>query len=301
MSTQQHKFSHEAMAAPFEIIIAGQDESYARQTAMEAFGEVDALEANLSRYRDSSDISRINHLEPGVWIRVSLDTFDCLRAAVKVSAETGGAFDVTIGPLLACYRGPDRSFREPSPEELEAARACVGAHLLEFDQTQCAVRVKTKGVQVDLGGIGKGFAADCVAATLKEWDIDAALINAGESTVYALGHPPDADGWPLGVGGVGNEAAPNETIAFADRALSGSGTHVRGRHIMDPRTGRPADRKLATWAICPDATTADALSTAFMVMGVDEVEQYCAAHPGTAAMLALDEPGGVGRIRFGAW
>jgi len=294
------RFAHRAMAAPFEILVAGEDAEYARQAAAAAFAEIDRVEQQLSRYRDTSDVARINQLPPGKPVRVGPHAFACLKAAATLHADTRGAFDVTIGPLLACWRYPDDSVRLPSEDELAQARARVGMGLVVLDEAEHSVSVKAQGVVVDLGGIGKGYGADCAAEVLAEWEVDSALISAGASTVLALDAPPEKTGWAAGAGGVGEEAR-TETVHLARRALSGSGTTVKGCHIIDPRTGRPAAGAAAAWALCPKAATADALSTAFMVMGPDEVQPYCDRHDDTAALLALDAPGGPRRVRFGAW
>ena len=293
------RFAHNAMAAPLEILVAGEDPEYAQQAAAAAFEEIDRIEQDLSRHRDTSDVARINQLSPNHPVRVGPHAFACLKAAAEIHADTAGVFDVTIGPLMACWRNPDRSLRRPSDEELAEARGRVGMHLVVLDDTAHTVAVKVEGVVVDLGGIGKGYAADCAARLLAEWEIGAAFISVGSSTVLALDPPPGKPGWAVGAGGIGDEPH-TQTVHLRNRALSGSATRVKGRHIMDPRTGRPAAAAIATWALCPKATTADALSTAFMVMRPEEVERYCERHPDTAALLVLDAPGGPRRVRFGA-
>ena len=294
------RFAHNALAAPLDCVGGGLVPVFALLAAAGPFEEIDLIEQDLSRYRDTSDVARINQLAPNHPVRVGPHAFACLKAAAAIHAGTAGAFDVTIGPLMACWRNPDRSLRRPSDEELAQARARVGMHLVVLDDTAYTVAVKVEGVVVDLGGIGKGYAADCAARLLAEWQIHAAFISAGSSTVLALDPPPGKPGWAVGAGGIGDQPH-TQTIQLCNRALSGSATRVKGRHIMDPRTGRPAAAAIATWALCPKATTADALSTAFMVMRPEEVEQYCERHPDTAALLVLDAPGGPRRVRFGAW
>ncbi|MCX5758742.1 MAG: FAD:protein FMN transferase, partial [Candidatus Hydrogenedentes bacterium] len=136
-------------------------------------------------------------------------------------------------------------------------------------------------------------------AVLKEWGVEAGLVNAGDSSVYGFGRQPGQDGWPVGVGGVGEEPVAPYRLLLRNRSLSGSGVQVRGRHIMDARTGRPAPGKRAVWALHPSATIADALSTAFFVMKPEEVAGYCREHAGTSAMLVLD--GSNERQRYGTW
>jgi thiamine biosynthesis lipoprotein len=299
MSDELLHFSHEAMAAPFEVIITGEDATYARQAADAVFAEVDLIEKALSRFLESSDISQINHLAPGAWARLGIHALECLKVAARVNAETGGAFDVTIGPLMALWRNPDKSPRQPSAEDLANARARVGMALLERDDKEHSVRVKTAGVQVDLGAIGKGYAVNRAAEILKEWSIESALINAGNSSTFAVGHLPDKDGWPVGVGGAGDEKSPAYVLQLCEKSLSGSGVHIKGSHIMDPRSGRPVAARVAAWALHPSGAVADGLSTAFMIMAPEVVEAYCQKHPDTCAMLILE--GSNERLRFGDW
>jgi len=139
-----HRFAFDAMASVFEVIIAGQEQRYARQAAEAASDEVERLERELSRFNPSSDVSQIGGLKPGEYARVGVATMECLMAAARVHAETGGAFDVTVGALAACFRGPDGKVREPPADELAAARRVTGMHLLDIrpDEHTVAVRVR---------------------------------------------------------------------------------------------------------------------------------------------------------------
>jgi len=294
-----HRFEHQAMGSPWSIHAVYDDALYAAQAAQAAFDEVDRVEREISRYNETSDVSQINNLAPGTWARVGEHTLECLKSAMRACADTGGAFDVTIGPLMACWRNADRSPRTPSDTELASARTRVGMRLLEVDEKERSVRVRVAGAQIDLGGIGKGYAIGCATAILKEWGIASGLINGGDSSVYGFGNQPGRQGWPVGVGGVGDEAMPPYRLLLRDQSLSGSGVQVRGHHIMDPRTGRPAPGKRAVWALHPSAAMADALSTAFFVMKLEEVAEYCGKHFGTSAMIVLE--GRTERLRYGTW
>ncbi len=260
------------MTTFFEIIVANESGRYARQAARAAFDEIDRLEGCLSRFIESSDVSRINALGAQGPVRVGLDTFECLRIAARVYRETNGAFDVT------CIRG--------------------GTDKVVFDETEFTVGLTAADVSIDLGGIGKGFALDKAAETLRDWSIETALIHSGESSVLALGPPAGEAGWKVQVGGGADQP---EQMTVRDRALSASGTSVKGRHIIDPRTGLPAAGAIRTWASCPSAAASDALSTAFMVMSPAEVDRYCRDHPDTWAMLLMEDADGTRRLtRFGA-
>jgi thiamine biosynthesis lipoprotein len=298
------RFSHEAMATTFELLIVHEDKRYANQAAVAAFDEVDRLEDELSRFRENSDVTRINNLPAHQPLQLGLDTFECLKIARRVYDETNRAFDITIGTLLKCWRNDDGSPRDPSPKEIDIARMHTGTNLLELSEAEHTVTLSAGGVQIDLGGIGKGYAVDRVAELLRDWSIDIALISGGYSSVLALDAPSGKKGWPLTMT---NPAGDREILAcpfLKNAALSGSGVQ-KGGHIIDPRTAEPVGGRCAAWSSAPDATTADALSTAFMIMGIDEVEKYCSSYPETLAMVILETKGENKLeekiLRFGAW
>ncbi len=278
------RFCHEAMATTYEVIMVHDDDRYARQAAAAAFAEVDRLEGELSRFIEHSDITRINNLPANKPLRLGLDAFECLQLSSRIYTETNGAFDITIGSLFSCWRNQDGTPRTPSQEELNLARRHTGTDLLLLDESEHTVQLLAGPVQVDLGGVGKGYAVDRAAELLREWSIDIALISGGYSSVLALDAPADTKGWPLTLSNPDNRKEILARPSLQGRAISGSGLQ-KGRHIIDPRTAQPVKGKLAAWASAPDAATADALSTAFMVMSPDEIRQYCSRRPDVSAMI----------------
>jgi len=288
-----HHFSHQAMAATFEIFIQHDDARYAQQAARAAFDELDRLEAELSRFIENSDISRINRLAAGQPLRIGLDAFECLKTSQKICAETGGAFDVTFGTAEIENR--------KSKIENSAAGSCV--RFIKLNEADYTVE-PVSPMQIDLGGIGKGYAVDQMAELLRDWSIDTALIHGGFSSVLALKAPRGTKGWPVTLS---NPRDRKQTLAYLylqARAVSGSGLQ-KGQHIIDPRTGKPVESKRAAWACAADAATADALSTAFMVMTPEQIKQYCSQHPQVQAMIILKDKGkGIQRdktLHFGPW
>ena len=309
-----HRFSHEAMATTFEVIILHEDTRYAQQAAWAAFDELGRLEAELSRFIENSDISRINNLAANQPLQIGLAAFECLQLCARIYAETNGAFDITIGSLLGCWLNEDKTMRIPSEEQLNLARQRTGLQLLKLDEAEHTVQLLTDSVQIDLGGFGKGYAVDRMAELLREWSIDTALIHGGGSSVLALGGPPGTKGWPLTLSSPPRRFASQtrssggkQTLAclyLQDQALSGSGLQ-KDHLFIDPHTARPVENKRAAWACAPTAATADALSTAFMVMLPDEVKSYCLSHSDVQAIVLTEDRGGEAAkekvLRYGLW
>jgi len=241
-----------------DIPVSERDEKYARQAAMAAFRELEIIEGHLSRYIESSDISRINNLKAGESVVVDPYTFDCLAIALDLYADTGGAFNI------AFMSHPDRPLKR----------------LFELNRDGLRVKSGSAGLRLDLGGIGKGFGLDCMADVLREWDIDSALLRSSYSTVLALDPPPAKKGWEAGFG-VGET---RKELQLARQALSGSGIEMQGEHIQDPRQNKAA-RGYRAWALTEKAAYADGLSTAFMVMDKAAIRQYLDTHAHASAWI----------------
>ncbi len=240
------------MAATFSVEVAHADARYARQAVAAAFAELDMLEGQLSRFVEGSDVWQLGRLQRGETAVVSLDTFRCLDAALQVQQRTSGAFDVTYAS---------------APGSNPRGR-------LRLAPAGCRVGIAANGVRIDLGGIGKGYALDRMAVVLEQWDVTAARLAASTSTILALDAPPGEPGWTVVFGPTGRR----RPVALRRAALSTSGTGVKGRHVADPRTGRPAVGTHA-WARAATATLADALSTAFLAMTPQEIAQCCRRWP----------------------
>ena len=301
-----HHFSHEAMATVYELYIADQDGDYARAGAQAAFAEVDRLELEMSRFLSNSDISRLNAAEVGEIVDLGMDTFECLRRARQMYDKTGGAFDISVGALYACWLDEDRRLRQPSEEEIEQAHELTGMSHLEIDEEDFCAKVLTEGVQFDLGGIGKGFAAEKVAELLREWSLEQSLVLAGASSVLCVGVPEGMSGWPMKLRNPGKRTEVFARFDLKEGAVSGSGRQ-KGQHIIDPRSKEagPVEGRLAAWSIAPDAIAADASSTAFMMLSDQEISDYCLANEETAAIIlphvGSDNSSGQTVKSYGQW
>ncbi len=271
-----HRFAHEVMGTVFEVMIAGQETDYAAQASQAVFCEIEHLEALFSRFNATSEIGQINRLLPHESLRISPEAFECLQAAERVRRETAGAFDPNF------RKSAGYSDRPAFDLTADDSAFQVRPHADLFPRPPI-------GLDLDLGAVGKGYALDKAASLLNEWSVDRFLIHGGTSTALASGSAPSMSpgetGWPVGVGGTWELTEIPKRVLLHNRALSGSGSEVKGAHILDPRTGHRAEGHLAAWVSHPSAAVADALSTAFMAMGHKEVRRYCRDHPDVWALL----------------
>ena len=280
-----HAFSHNAMGTTFEILISAEEPEYSQQVAWAAVDELDRLEMELSRFIPSSDVCRINALRRGEYTLVGVDTMECLKLAEKVWQETQGAFDITVGQLTQMSRTELSTDKCHGQQRDNQPLAETGMDLLLLDEDAHAVSVKKQGVCVDLGGIGKGYALDQMAKTLDDWSIQSALLHGGQSTVFVVGGEREGRRWEIPLRDPRDGSTTIETALLGQGALSGSGVQLHGRHIIDPRTGKPVANREACWAIAPSAALADALSTSFMVMEEEQISEYCEGHADVCAMI----------------
>jgi thiamine biosynthesis lipoprotein len=294
------RFARTAMATVFEVLLPW-GALRANAAAAAALDFIDGLEAQLTVYRETSEVSRLNRLAARAPVPVESRLFDLLTLASRLTAETEGAFDITAGPLIKAWGFFRREGRVPDDTELATAMEKVGMRNVALDPERRFVRYLRPGVEMNLGSIGKGYALDRAGELLRDdYGIGTGLISGGNSSVLALGIPPgDPRGWAVGVR---NPAEPDERLAVVRLRNGAMGTSAatyqnlgyNGRklgHELDPRTGRPAERIALACAFAPTAAEADALSTAFYVLGPDGTRRYCASHPEVAAIVMRDEPG----------
>ena len=258
------RFAHQAMACDFEAILSADDPSYARQAADAAFAEIDRLEAELSRFIPTSDISRINSAPLHRATLVSLTTMECLKLSRTIYDRTRSAFDITIGRLLLpTHQNPP-----------------IGMNHLQIDVANRTV-ARLADVCVDLGAIGKGYALDAAALVFIEWGLGSMLLHAAQSTALAIGDGEVA----LHLRDPQNHDVVLDQVKLKNQSLSGSGRLLHGDHIINPRTGAAATDYLATWAMAPTAAASDALSTAFMSMSLSEIASFVGSSPGIGAAV----------------
>lgn len=261
------RFSHEAMATTFEVLVSAQDPTYAAQAATACFAQLDDLERQLSRYLPHSDISQLNRAAVGESVVLGIEALACLQQAEKLYDLTAGALDVTIGTWT---RGEVDLRRNTE----EGGRSFG----LEINtETMTATRLR-EDVSVDLGAVGKGFALDHLKGVLAEWKIERVLLHGGSSTVLALDAPAGYAGWPVTISHPMLPQQVIQSLALVHRAVSGSAQQSRA-HILNPQTVTPVADVSATWSYCTHGAYADGLSTAFMVLSSQEIQALAATRP----------------------
>lgn len=263
-------FEEPAMGTTFRVVLYAPDAATAERAAAAAFQRVHALDDALSDYDPDSELSRLSasSAEPGVARAASSDLLTVLAAAEQVSAATGGAFDVTVGPLVRLWRRSVRQVELPSAARLEAARASVGWQAVVLGPGTVTLRLE--GMRLDLGGIAKGYALDEVLAALQAAGISRALVDGG-GDVAAAGPPPGRAGWRVVVD-AGNGGTEAVLLAHAACATSGDAYQhvvldgVRYSHVVDPRTGLGVTSGGAATVLAPSGMLADAWASALCVL-----------------------------------
>jgi thiamine biosynthesis lipoprotein len=292
------------MACRFEITLAAEDAAF-MPAARTALDEIDRLEGELSVFREASTISQVNRCAAGEPVIVPRHLIDLLVDCQRVHRETGGAFDITTTPLSRCWGFLRREGRLPDPAALEAARASVGFDAVHVSRDDGSVRFGRPGIELNLGAVGKGHALDRAGVGLRRSGAAHALLSAGRSSLLALGGR--GAGWHVDLV---SPLMPGRTIAglwLRNAALGTSGGGEQfviadGRrygHVIDPRTGWPATGVVSASVVASDAATADALSTAFLVGGIDLAERYCAEHRNVLALIT-PEDGSERPLAFGS-
>jgi thiamine biosynthesis lipoprotein len=285
---QPVRLARHAMATRFEWVLWGQAPERLRAAGEEALDEVDALESALSRYRELSDIARVNASAAVGPVRVSPSTFRLLERARVLSEATEGAFDITVGALLRVWGFVGGTGSRPLPQAVRQARDAAGWHRVRLDASEFSVTFDCPGVELDLGALGKGHALDRALDLLTEAGVPHALLHGGTSSILTRGLAPDGRAWRVGLPGP-RDSVPQATglltpcgepsvphwVELHDESLSVSAVWGKAfteggeelGHVLDPRTGEPVRRARCAVVVGPEAAVSDALSTALLVLG----------------------------------
>jgi FAD:protein FMN transferase len=314
-----------AMATEFELRFPDDPQKNLTELALESFEELEKVEEQLSFFRPTSEVGRINLLADKQPVEVEPELFDLLELAIRISRETGGAWDATAAPLWQVWGFAKRKGRIPTAAEIDEAMSRVGSQFIELDTTRKTIFFARPGIKLNFGSLGKGYALDRCAARLLEGGMTNFLLHGGQSSILARSNEKVSEkGSELFISeqhslriempgeinssdpflsvGLPHPFCPKRRlgeIRLCNKALGTSNSRFQSfrhegklyGHILDPRTGYPAEGVLSATVLAPTATLADALSTAFYVLGPEKTREYCDKHPDISAILVVSASG----------
>lgn len=277
-----------SMGTMFDLFAYHASREAAEQAVDAAWVEIERLDRVMSHFRDDSDLSRLNRDGGRGFVAVDPSLHDILVSSVSLSRRTGGRFDVTMAPVLRVWQRALEAGQPPSDADIAQARACVGADHIETLAPD-RVRFTTPCTAVELGGVGKGYAVDRALAVLASRGVRNALVNAGGSSIGAIGTPPASSGWPVRLGA---PVTGRDVVLLRDTSMSTSTQHRRafargvGRFgaIVDPRAGAPVPSDASVTVIAANGTAAEALTKALLMTAPDEATAMLGAFPDVVAL-----------------
>ena len=294
----RYEFTETHMGCDFKIVLYSPDAATARRASRAAFARIGALDASLSDYEPDSELMRLCARAGGPPVAVGDDLFFLLQRSRSMYERSGGAFDVTIGPVVRLWRRARRDRKLPTAENLARARALVSSDLMTLDPEARTVRLAKPGMKLDLGGIAKGYASDEAVKVLRRLGCPSALV-AGAGDIVAGDPPPGRDGWtvavaPLDRGGT----APARTLLLRNAAVSTSGDSeryveiqgTRYSHIVDPKTGLGVVDRCSVTVVASDGATADALDTSVYILGPVRGLPLVESTPRASVFIARSTP-----------
>jgi thiamine biosynthesis lipoprotein len=299
-SLVRYEASHRAMGTVFTVAAYGSNSAYLGEVASQVFQEIDDLDGQMSNYKPGSELSAINREAGRHAVVVEPGLFNLLQDSLQYSRQSGGDFDITVGPLMKAWGFFQGRGRMPSKSELAEVLKRIGYQHIRLDAASRTIRFDAPGIEIDLGAIAKGYAVDRAVQILRDNGIKQALISSGTSSLYALGSPPGEHGWKISVR---NPLKPDQAacvMRLQNLSLSVSGDYEKffklgGKiyaHIMDPHTGMPVENMLSTAVVSTSAADSDALSTSFFVEGPGAARHYLDSHSGLTALFFLPTSSG---------
>ena len=290
------ELTRSAMACQFQILLNADEQHAAAETAVSALDLVESLEEQLSVFRPESQITRINQNASIQPQKITAELFQLLKLAKQIWLDSNGAFDITSTPLSRTWGFFKRQSALPPEEEIALAKSNVGCQFLRLEDQ--SVYFEKPKLELNLGGIGKGYALDCCHQHFATHNIESYLIHGGHSSILARGNRRNLEaqgrGWQVALK---HPLIPDLKLAYlwiCNTALGTSGDanqffYHQGKrygHVLDPRSGFPVQNTLSSTVLCPSAAAADALATAFFVLGPEHATEYCQQHPETSFMIA---------------
>jgi FAD:protein FMN transferase len=286
------------MGTVFTVEMYGPDRVQLTRAGDRALDEASRIDHLLSNYLPDSELSHVNRDAARAPVKVSQELFDLLTTCVVVSRESEGTFDITVGPLMKVWGFFKDSGHLPSAQAVRDSLRKVGYQNIELNRANRSVHFKQAGVELDPGGVGKGYAVDRMAAVLRQEGVHSALISGGGSSIFGLGTPPsDSRGWPIHISDPRNEKKTAADVYLKDRSLSTSGSYEKffwadGKvysHIMDPRNGYPAQGMLAVSVLSSRTLDSEIWAKPYFILGLDWTRLHKPA--GFRVLMCLDQPG----------
>src|ERR1017187_5797537 len=265
-----------AMGSTYSIELYGYDRVSMEAAADAAFDEARDLDDLLSNYKPESEWSEVNQHAAERPVKVSPELFRLLSACVEYSRESEGAFDITVGPLMKVWGFYKGSGHLPHKPEVASALAKVGYRHLRLDPADGTVRCDRPGGEMDPGGVGKGYAVDRMVEVLRQNGVRTALVAGSGSSIFGMGAPPDEPrGWPVKIKDPWDNRKTLAEVWLKDISMSTSGTYEKffraeGKiyaHIMDPRTGYPAQGSVSVSVIAPRTVDSEVWAKPYFING----------------------------------
>jgi len=289
---ERYEASHQSMGTEFTVAAYGRDPKFLAETVEQVFEEIDRLDGQMSNYKPESELSQINREAASQAVQVEPNLFALIQKSLQYSQETDGAFDITVGPLMKAWGFFRGQGRVPSAAELDDVLKHVGHQHVKLDPERRTIYFDVPGIELDLGGIAKGYAVDRAVDILRENGVASALVSGGDSSIYAIGAPPGEQGWKITLRDPFDATKPADVVYLKDFSMSTSGNYNKffklgGKmysHIMNPHTGMPVEDMLSTTVFVAGTTDSDALSKLY-VLGVEGSRKYLATHPGIQALF----------------
>jgi thiamine biosynthesis lipoprotein len=294
---QRFTFTEPHMGTRFRIVLYAPSEAAAKDASRAAFDRIVALDDCMSDYKSESELMRLCAKAGGDPVPVSPELFTVLAKAQEVSEKSDGAFDVTVGPVVRLWRLARRTSRLPDAQKLAKARALVGYRNIRLDSAAKTVQLLKPGMQLDLGGIAKGYSADEALAVLKKRGINSALVAAG-GDIAVSGPPPGKEGWDVAIAPLDpDDASPH--LLLHDAAVSTSGdaeqyveiNGVRYSHIVDPRTGIGLTGRSEVTVVAKRGIDSDSLTKVVAVLGSDKGFPIIEAAGASARVVRVTDKG----------
>jgi thiamine biosynthesis lipoprotein len=298
--------SADAMGSTYSLVLYGEDRAKLEMASEDAFEEVRRLDRLLSNYRPESEWSQVNRYAAERPVKVSAELFQLLSACVEYSRQSEGAFDISVGPLMKVWGFYKDSGHLPQRAEVLKALEKVGYRNILLDASNKTVRFAKEGVELDPGGIGKGYAVDRMVDILRRDGIAVALVSASGSSIYALGAPPGEPGWKIRIRDPKDEAKTVTEVTLKNESMSTSGSYEKffwaeGKiysHIMDPRTGYPSRGMLSASLITPLTLDSEAWTKPYYING----REWAAKHnPKGFRVFLCPDTGEAGTGQTCAW